>query len=153
MPSSPPTSSHGYVLIIPDLPQALDDLGGWTTRDCIEWFSEYSMLIADRYGDRVKRVAIFNEPSIFTLFGLGFGKDKRAVSSAALLHRSIHYVNLAHGAAVDILRARVVGSSIGAIHNYQPCLPSTPADAEAARSTGATDGKPAGQKRRAQRAT
>lgn len=116
-----------------DLPQALDDLGGWTTRDCIEWFSEYAMLIADRYGDRVKRFATFNEPSIFTLFGLGFGKHKRAVSSAELLHRSIHYVNLAHGAAVDILRARVVGSSIGAIHNYQPCLPSTPADAEAAK--------------------
>ena len=42
-------------------------------------------------------------------------------------------MNLAHGAAVDILRARVPGSSIGAIHNYQPCLPSTPADAEAAK--------------------
>jgi beta-glucosidase len=41
-------------------------------------------------------------------------------------------VNLAHGAAVDILRQRVAGSSIGAIYNYQPCLPSTPADAEAA---------------------
>ena len=41
-------------------------------------------------------------------------------------------MNLAHGAAVDILRARVPGSSIGAIHNYQPCLPSTPNDTQAA---------------------
>ena len=116
-----------------DLPQALDDLGGWTTRDCIEWFSEYATLIADRYGDRVKRFATFNEPSIFTLFGLGFGNGKRAVASSEVLHRSIHYVNLAHGAAVDILRARVAGSSIGVIHNYQPCIPSTAADAEAAK--------------------
>jgi len=115
-----------------DLPQALDDFGGWTTRDSVEWFSDYATLVAQRYGDRVKRFATFNEPSIFTLFGLGFGKGQRATASADSLHKSIHHVNLAHGAAVDILRQRVAGSSIGAIYNYQPCLPSTPADAEAA---------------------
>lgn len=114
-----------------DLPQALDDLGGWTTRDCVGWFADYTALVAARYGDRVKRFATFNEPSIFTLFGLGFG-GKRATSSADALHRAIHYVNLAHGMAVDILRARVAHSSIGSIHNYQPCLPSTPADGQAA---------------------
>ncbi|HUL89391.1 MAG TPA: GH1 family beta-glucosidase [Pseudolabrys sp.] len=115
-----------------DLPQALDDLGGWTTRDCIEWFSDYTTLVADRYGDRVKRFATFNEPSIFTLFGLGFGKGKRATTSSDTLHRAIHHVNLAHGAAIDILRARVAGSLVGAIHNYQPCLPSRPTDGQAA---------------------
>lgn len=114
-----------------DLPQALDDLGGWTSRDSVAWFSDYAALVAERYGDRVKRFATFNEPSIFTLFGLGFGKGRRAASSAEALHRGIHHVNLAHGAAVDIIRARVPGSSIGAIHNYQPCLPSTRADAQA----------------------
>jgi beta-glucosidase len=116
-----------------DLPQTLDDLGGWTTRDSVEWFSDYTALVAQRYGDRVKRFATFNEPSIFTLFGLGFGKGQRATASAESLHKSIHHINLAHGAAVDVLRERVAGASIGAIHNYQPCLPSTPADAEAAK--------------------
>lgn len=115
-----------------DLPQALDDLGGWTNRDCVGWFADYTALVAARYGDRVKRFATFNEPSIFTQFGLGFG-GKRAPSSVDALHRAIHYVNLAHGAAVDILRARVSRSLIGCIHNYQPCLPSTPADGEAAK--------------------
>jgi beta-glucosidase len=115
-----------------DMPQALDDLGGWTTRDCVAWFADYAALIANRYGDRVKRFATFNEPSIFTLFGYGFGGGKRDTSGVESLHRAIHHVNLAHGAAVDAVRARVPGSSIGAIHNYQPCLPSTPADAQAA---------------------
>jgi len=115
-----------------DLPQALDDLGGWATRDSVAWFANYAMLVAERYGDRVKRFATFNEPSIFTIFGLGFGQGKRAASNADTLYRGIHHVNLAHGAAVDIVRARVSGSSIGAIHNYQPCLPSTPNDAQAA---------------------
>ncbi len=115
-----------------DLPQALDDLGGWTTRDCVGWFTDYAALVAGRYGDRVKRFATFNEPSIFTLFGYGFGGGVRDTSGADTLHRAIHHVNLSHGAAVDAVRARVPSSSIGAIHNYQPCLPSTPVDAQAA---------------------
>ena len=115
-----------------DLPQALDDLGGWTVRDSAAWFADYAALVAGRYGDRVKRFATFNEPSIFTLFGYGFGGGKRGISSVDALHRVIHHVNLAHGAAVDVLRARVPGCSVGAIHNVQPCRPSTPADAQAA---------------------
>ena len=117
-----------------DMPQALDDLGGWTTRDSVGWFTDYAALVAARYGDRVKRFATFNEPSIFTLFGFGFGGGERATSSADRMHRAIHHVNLSHGAAVDAVRARVPGGSIGAIHNYQPCLPSTPANAQAADS-------------------
>jgi len=116
-----------------DMPQALDDLGGWTTRDCAGWFADYAALVADRYGDRVKRFATFNEPSIFTLFGQATGGGERDRTGVDTLHRAIHHVNLAHGAAVDAVRARVLGSLIGAIHNYQPCLPSTPADAQAAR--------------------
>jgi beta-glucosidase len=116
-----------------DMPQELDDLGGWTTRDSAGWFADYAALVADRYGDRVKRFATFNEPSIFTLFGQATGGGERDTSSIDKLLRSIHHVNLAHGAAVDAVRARVPGSLIGAIHNYQPCLPSTPADAAAAR--------------------
>lgn len=114
-----------------DLPQALDDLGGWTTRDCVSWFADYAGLVAARYGDRVKRFATFNEPSIFTLFGLGFGGN-RATASVEALHRGIHHINLAHGAAVDSVRDRAADCLIGAIHNCQPCLPSTPADSAAA---------------------
>jgi beta-glucosidase len=115
-----------------DLPQALDDLGGWTGRDSAAWFADYAALVASRYGDRVKRFATFNEPSIFTLFGYGFGGGMRDTAGVESLHRVIHHVNLAHGAAVDVLRERVLGCSIGAIHNNQPCLPSSPADAQAA---------------------
>jgi beta-glucosidase len=115
-----------------DLPQALDNLGGWTARDSVQWFADYATLAARRYGDRVKRFATFNEPSIFTLLGYGLGggtMDRKGVES---LHRAIHHVNLAHGAAVDAIRAHVAGSLIGCIHNYQPSLPSTPGDASAA---------------------
>jgi len=113
-----------------DMPQALDDLGGWTNRESVAWFADYAALAARRYGGRVRRFATFNEPSIFTLFGQGFGKESD--TSDDLRRRAIHHVNLAHGAAVDAIRTHAPGSLIGCIHNYQPCLPSTPADKDAA---------------------
>jgi len=115
-----------------DLPQALDDQGGWTNRDSAGWFADYATLVARRYGDRVKRFTTFNEPSVFSLFGYGFGDSAPGLSGPANLLPAIHHVNLAHGAAAEVLRALVPKASIGAIHNVQPCLPSTPADAEAA---------------------
>jgi beta-glucosidase len=115
-----------------DFPQALDELGGWTTRDVVKWFADYAALVGKRYGDRVKRFATFNEPSVFILFGLGFGNGQRATASSYNFHRAIHHINLAHGDAVEVLRAQAPGSLIGAIHNCQPCLPSTPVDKEAA---------------------
>ena len=120
-----------------DLPQALDDLGGWTSRDCVQWFADYAAIVARRYGDRVKRFATFNEPSVFTLFGYGLGGGVRDTTGVESLHRAIHHVNLAHGAAVDVLRAQVPQCSLGAIHNYQPCRPATPTDADAAARFGA----------------
>ena len=104
-----------------DLPQALQDLGGWTNRDSAQWFGEYATLIARRYGDRVTRYATFNEPSVFTLFGYSLGGSAPGISDHASLLRVIHHVNLAHGAAVDHLRADVPSASVGAIHNCQPC--------------------------------
>ena len=117
-----------------DLPQALQDLGGWTNRDIVEWFADYAHLIARRLGDRVKRFATFNEPSVFTLFGYSFGWHPPATNDAGSHYAAIHHVNLAHGAAVDVLRSQVTKASIGAIHNMQPSRPvqPTPADRAAA---------------------
>ena len=117
-----------------DLPQALDDLGGWQNRDMAGWFADYVALVARRFGDRVKRFATFNEPCVFTLFGYGLGWNAPGIADKAALHKAIHHVNLSHGAAVDVLRSVVERASIGAIHNRQPCYPSSakPEDKEAA---------------------
>lgn len=106
-----------------DLPQALQDRGGWTRRDSAGWFADYAVLMAKRLGDRVKRWATFNEFAVFTLFGYAIewgapGRADRADHLAA-----IHHVNLAHGAGVDVLRDLVPGASIGAIHNRQAVWP------------------------------
>ena len=106
-----------------DLPQGLGERGGWTNRDCADWFADYVAVVGRRYGDRVKRYATFNEPSVFTLFGYCLGGQAPGLSDTASLLQAIHHVNLAHGAAVDRLRASVPDASIGAIHNCQPCRP------------------------------
>ncbi|MDA9520541.1 beta-glucosidase [Bradyrhizobium sp. CCBAU 11434] len=113
-----------------DLPQALEEHGGWLNRDSVFWFANYASLIARRLGDRVKRFATFNEPSMFSLFSRSLGKPDRGCEDK--LHLMIHNVNLAHGAAVDALRANVIDASIGCIHNRQPCRPSSASEADAA---------------------
>jgi beta-glucosidase len=119
-----------------DLPQALEDLGGWMNRESAVWFADYARLLATRFGNRVKRFATLNEPSIFSLFSRSLGERKR--NSEDDFHRMIHHVNLAHGAAVDVLRDNVSGASIGCIHSCQPCRPSSASevDAEAAARLG-----------------
>ncbi len=121
-----------------DLPQALQDLGGWINRDIAQWFADYAHLVARRFGDRVKRFATFNEPSVFTLFGYSFEWHPPGVNDPPSHYAAIHHVNLAHGAAVDVLRAEVAKASIGAIHNMQPARPvqPTPADKAAAAILG-----------------
>jgi beta-glucosidase len=117
-----------------DLPQALQDHGGWLNRDIAGWFADYATLIARRLGDRVRRFATFNEPSLFTLFGYGFAWHPPGLTDPPALHQAIHHVNLAHGAAVDALRAHAQGASVGAVHTVQPCRPvrGTPDDEAAA---------------------
>jgi len=118
-----------------DLPQALQDRGGWGVRDIAQWFGDYAALVARRYGDRVRHFATFNEPSVFTLFGYGFAWHPPGLTDRSALLRAIHHVNLAHGAGVDAIRNAVPGAAIAAIHNVQPSRPAgaTAEDAAAAR--------------------
>ncbi|MCC7273382.1 MAG: beta-glucosidase [Alphaproteobacteria bacterium] len=115
-----------------DLPQALQDLGGWEARDSAGWFADYAALVARRYGDRVKHIATFNEPGVFTLFGFVLDWQAPGIRDRAAYLRAMHHVNLAHGAAVDVLRDLVPGARIGAIHNRQPCVPLGDQDADRA---------------------
>ncbi len=117
-----------------DLPQALQDEGGWLNREITGWYADYAALIGRRFGDRVRHFATFNEPSVFTLFGYGLAWHPPGLTDPAALHRAIHHVNLAHGAGVDALRANARAPLIGAIHNVQPSRPAsrTAADEAAA---------------------
>ncbi len=117
-----------------DLPQALDDLGGWQNRDVAGWFADYTALIARRYADRVKHFATFNEPNVATLFGYGMGWNAPGIANRRSFLQAAHHVNLAHGDSVRALRALAPKALLGAIYNRQLCVPisNAPADAVAA---------------------
>ncbi|MET9520140.1 GH1 family beta-glucosidase [Streptomyces sp. NPDC002994] len=88
-----------------DLPQELEDVGGWPARDTAYRFAEYAGLVAQALGDRVELWTTLNEPwcSAFLGYGSGVHAPGRTDPVAAL--RAAHHLNLGHGLAVQALRA------------------------------------------------
>jgi beta-glucosidase len=117
-----------------DLPQALEDEGGWPNRDLADRFADYCALVVDALGDRVKSWMIFNEPNIFTTMGYLIGIHAPGRREPEAFLRATHVVNLAQGAAFRAMRAARSDLVIGTAFNFTACEPEseTPADAEAA---------------------
>jgi beta-glucosidase len=98
-----------------DLPQALEDRGGWPARDTVEAFAEYVEVVADRLGDRVTTWITQNEPWVIGWLGYGTGLFAPGRRSEADALAAVHHVLLGHGRAAEILRRRAdarVGISI-----------------------------------------
>jgi beta-glucosidase len=117
-----------------DLPQPLEDAGGWPARDTAGRFAEYASLVTRALGDRVSDWIVFNEPSIFTALGYLIGLHAPGRRDRDAFLRAGHTVNLAQGEAVRAMRAERKGLRIGTAFNLSPCEPASDraADAEAA---------------------
>ena len=102
-----------------DLPQALQDGGGWFNRDTAARFGEYADIVAGVLGDRVKMWITLNEPFVHTVYGHAFGIH---APGQALMFEALptaHHQLLAHGLAVAALRSRS-NSPIAIANNYSP---------------------------------
>lgn len=117
-----------------DLPQALEDAGGWPNRDLAGRFADYAELAVRELGDRVKHWMIFNEPNIFTTMGYLIGIHAPGRREPEAFLRATHVVNLAQAEAFRAMKAAWPDASIGTAFNCTHCEPATddPADAEAA---------------------
>jgi beta-glucosidase len=117
-----------------DLPQALEERGGWPVRDSVGWFADYAQLVAQRLGDRVKRWATFNEPSNPAVLGYATGVHAPGRKNTLDAAKAIHHLNLAHVAAADVLHAEVPDAQVGIILALNAFTPSSddPADVRAA---------------------
>jgi beta-glucosidase len=89
-----------------DLPQRLQEKGGWANRDVVGWFGEYVETVADRLGDRVRNWMVFNEPLSFCLVGHLLGVHAPGVRSRSRFLAAVHHTNLAQAAGAQALRAR-----------------------------------------------
>jgi beta-glucosidase len=120
-----------------DLPQALQDrVGGWQSSDTSKAFADYAGYVAERLTDRVKNIFTLNEAGRFLNFGYGWGIDAPGLKlPPAELNQARHHVVLAHGLAVQAIRAHGrTGTKVGPAENIAACLPAidTPENVRAA---------------------
>jgi beta-glucosidase len=118
-----------------DLPEPLEDAGGWPVRDTAARFAEYAGLVHGTLGDRVDRWITLNEPWCASFLGYGSGVHAPGRRDGASAVRAAHHLLLGHGLAVQALRAAQPGVEIGLAPNLYAVSPATdrPADADAAR--------------------
>lgn len=102
-----------------DLPQALEDDGGWTNRDTVYRFADYAEAVATALGDRVQHFLMLNEPSIVALLGHLLGIHAPGKSDMSAYAAATHHLNLATGEGVS--RLRQLGDwQLGTILNLEP---------------------------------
>ncbi|MEU8043828.1 GH1 family beta-glucosidase [Micromonospora echinofusca] len=118
-----------------DLPQPLEDAGGWPARDTAARFADYATLVADALGDRVRYWTTLNEPWCSAFLGYGSGVHAPGRSDGADAVRAGHHLMLGHGLAVQALRAARPSAEVGVTVNLYPVTPASdaPADVDAAR--------------------
>ncbi|NRF65770.1 beta-glucosidase [Aquincola sp. S2] len=118
-----------------DLPQALQDEGGWGARDTVHRFVEYARHVHARLGDRVRSITTHNEPWVMAVLG-----HQNGIFAPGLKHRPLamqvsHHLLLSHGLALQALRADGAKAELGIVLNLAPFHPATdaPADHDKAR--------------------
>lgn len=114
-----------------DLPQPLEEEGGWMARETAARFAEYAGLAAERLADRIPLWITLNEPFVVTAFGyaLGFHAPGRSLMLDGL--PTAHHQLLGHGLATAALRAAGV-SQVATVNNYSPARPASDGEADAA---------------------
>ena len=117
-----------------DLPQALQDAGGWPARMIVDAFCAYSDIVSRKLGDRVKNWMTINEPYVIAVLGHYQGVHAPGHMDQAETLAAAHHLLLAHGQALPILRANVKGARVGIALDIHPQTPASdsPADRDAA---------------------
>ncbi|TDC01916.1 beta-glucosidase [Micromonospora fluostatini] len=118
-----------------DLPQPLEDEGGWPARDTAGRFADYTRLVVDALGDRVRYWTTLNEPWCSAFLGYSSGVHAPGRTDPAAAVRAGHHLMLGHGLAVQALRAGRPDAEVGVTVNLYPVTPATdaPGDVDAAR--------------------
>jgi beta-glucosidase len=118
-----------------DLPQELQDAGGWPSRETAYRFEEYAGIVFDALGDRVGHWLTMNEPWCAAFLGYGMGRHAPGRHDAQEAVAAAHHLMLAHGLAVSRLRATRPEAEITIVLNVEPHLPAAdrPEDIAAAR--------------------
>lgn len=96
-----------------DLPQALEEKGGWTNRDILNWFETYAIHCGQLFGDRVKHWMVLNEPMVFTGAGYFLGAHAPGKKGLSNFLPSVHHATLCQALGGRALRKVVENACIG----------------------------------------
>jgi len=113
-----------------DMPQVLQDRGGWPSRDTCEAFAEYASAVASRLGDRVRHWATHNEPWCVATLGYEQGAHAPGHRDPEEALRAAHHLLLSHAQATETLRSLVTTAEVGIVMNHSPGRPASHSDAD-----------------------
>ncbi|PCJ86363.1 MAG: beta-glucosidase [Flavobacteriales bacterium] len=106
-----------------DLPQTLEDKGGWRNRDIINWFGEYVDVCTRAFGDKVKNWMVFNEPVAFTVLGYLLGIHAPGEKWFQNFFPAMHHTTMCHGVGGNIIRKNVKNAYIGSTFSCSSAHP------------------------------
>ncbi|MBN1959939.1 MAG: beta-glucosidase [Deltaproteobacteria bacterium] len=113
-----------------DLPQTLQDIGGWNNRDIVYAFVDYAQVIARHLGDRVSAWMTHNEPWCISFLGNYFGLHAPGNRDLDTALRVSHHLLLSHGLATQSIRATIPNAQVGIVLNLVPVYAATNAEAD-----------------------
>jgi beta-glucosidase len=113
-----------------DLPQALQDKGGWPNRDTVDRFGDYARVAFDRLGDRVDLWCTHNEPWVAAFLGYATGLHAPGICDYSQGYQAAHHLLLAHARALQIFHQGGHKGEIGLILNLNGLVPMTDSDAD-----------------------
>jgi beta-glucosidase len=117
-----------------DLPQALQEAGGWTNRDTVGRFVDYAAEVARRFGDRAASIATHNEPWVVAILGHEAGTFAPGLKSQKSAMQVAHHLLLSHGLALQAMRAQHCAAPLGIVLNQSPIHAATDSAADVARA-------------------
>ncbi|SFB19117.1 beta-glucosidase [Amycolatopsis marina] len=123
-----------------DLPQALEDRGGWADRDTAYRFAEYADTVLAALGDRATAWTTLNEPWCSAFLGYGSGRHAPGRTEPAAAVAAGHHLLLAHGLGLERIRAHAPHAEAGVTLNLFPVRPALPGDADDLEAVRRVDG-------------
>jgi beta-glucosidase len=118
-----------------DLPQALQERGGWASPEIAEWFAEYAAVVSRRLGDRVREWVTINEPHVVAFAGHLDGVHAPGIRDLPTAVKAAHNLLLAHRAGAEAIRAEGRASSVGISLNLSPAYPASDSDEDRAAAS------------------
>lgn len=112
-----------------DLPQALEDKGGWTNRETANRLADYAGIVTRAFGDRVQDWAVLNEPKTFTQCGYWYGIHAPGIRDPLAYLKATHTANLAVGQCYAAIKAARPGLQVGNVVDVGPAYPKTKSEA------------------------